>query len=65
MASSRPVVGPAAVQRFRHLCSVVVVADIGSDAERVSVRAEAMADRTEELQFIYCTILCRIVRCTP
>jgi len=33
------------------LCSVVVVADIGSDVERLGVRAEAMADRTEELQF--------------
>jgi len=33
------------------LWSVVVVADIGSDVERLGVRAEAMADRTEELQF--------------
>jgi len=33
------------------LWSIVVVADIGSDVERLGVRAEAMADRTEELQF--------------
>ena len=29
----------------------VVVADIGSDVERLGVPAEARADRTEELQF--------------
>ena len=33
------------------LWSVVVVADIESDVERLGVLAEAMADRTEELQF--------------
>jgi len=33
------------------LWSVVVVADVESDVERLGVSAEAMADHTEELQF--------------
>jgi len=40
------------------LWSDVVVADIGSDVKRLGVCAEAMADRTEELQF---TVRCSVV----